>query len=334
MSRWSNRSTSGYCRVIMPNSDLQTFELVSICIPVFNCEDTVEAAVLSLVNQDYPNIEVLISDNGSTDKTAQICEDIQAKNNTVKIYRFSENQGVSENYKQVVRMATGKFIVFGAGDDSWDPAFVRKTLLTLKASQSSVVCMCSVQRQDPDHNPIDILRFDKKGSPQFQTPLDLMREILLKRNQKGDLVKNNLFIHGIFKVEAISDAILNLGFERTNERDTLCRVVLYGNFCHLNEVLFAKTIQRESFTSRNPEDIYSKVKSSRDTIAYSLKTCFGFMRANQAIFSRQLLAFPLFIILVKARIKWLVKHRGYAFMQAYIPDRFHPFIRFVTGKKK
>ena len=53
----------------------EKFPLVSIGLPVFNGEKSLAQALDALLDQDYSNLEVIISDNGSTDRTSEICEE-------------------------------------------------------------------------------------------------------------------------------------------------------------------------------------------------------------------------------------------------------------------
>jgi glycosyltransferase involved in cell wall biosynthesis len=313
----------------IPRSDL-----VSIGFPVFNCIETVESALGFLVAQDYSNIEILISDNGSDDGTREYCEQMAAQHSIIKLHAYAENQGVNENHKQVIRMASGNYFMFGSGDDIWEPSFVRKNLQKLKESPDCVLCMCNVLRRSSANELIDVMQFDGPNSPQFQSPLEFMRTIILKHDRNGTLLKNNLYIHGVYRTEPIADAILNLGFERTNERDTLCRVAAHGDFCHVDETLFKKTMQDLSFSSRHPDDKYTKTKATRGTIAFAVKTSLGILRAENIRFSRRLLSIPLFFAIVSALFKSRLRYSGYRYMQQYVPKKLHPLIRTLTGRSR
>ena len=65
----------------------EKFPLVSIGLPVFNGEKSLSQALETLLNQDYRNLEIIISDNGSTDRTPAICEEFLQKDARVKYYR-------------------------------------------------------------------------------------------------------------------------------------------------------------------------------------------------------------------------------------------------------
>ena len=89
---------------------------VSVIIPVYNAESTISKCVESVFDQDYKNIECIIINDGSTDKTDTICQLICDKNHSVKYIKTS-NHGVSHSRNIGLDNATGDFIVFLDSDD-------------------------------------------------------------------------------------------------------------------------------------------------------------------------------------------------------------------------
>ena len=85
------------------------YPLVSIGLPVFNGEKSLSNALNSLLKQDYANLEIIISDNGSTDRTSQICKDFMQKDSRIKYYRSSENRGSNWNFNRVFELSSGKY---------------------------------------------------------------------------------------------------------------------------------------------------------------------------------------------------------------------------------
>ena len=68
--------------------------LVSIGMPVFNGEKSLARALDALLEQDYSNIEVIVSDNGSSDRTPEICQEFLKKDSRVKYYHSPKNLGL------------------------------------------------------------------------------------------------------------------------------------------------------------------------------------------------------------------------------------------------
>lgn len=92
--------------------------LVSVGLPVFNGGDTIEAALDSLLSQTYTNIEVLVSDNASTDATREICEQTAIRDPRVEYVRQPKNLGPFANSRFVLERAKGDYFMW-LGHDDW-----------------------------------------------------------------------------------------------------------------------------------------------------------------------------------------------------------------------
>lgn len=98
-----------------------TIPLVSIGMPVYNGEDYIEQAVKSLLNQSFRDIEIIISDNASTDDTVNICKRLADDDSRIKLICQTENRGVIANFAHVLDQASGTYFMWAAADDIWSP---------------------------------------------------------------------------------------------------------------------------------------------------------------------------------------------------------------------
>lgn len=98
--------------------------LVSIGLPVFNGEAHISRALKSLLNQTYRNIEVVISDNCSSDSTVSICREIADRDSRVRVFVQTENVGPVNNFSYVLSMSRGEYFMWAAHDDFWDEGWV------------------------------------------------------------------------------------------------------------------------------------------------------------------------------------------------------------------
>jgi glycosyltransferase involved in cell wall biosynthesis len=98
--------------------------LVSIGMPVYNGARFISVALQSLLDQSYQNFELIVSDNGSTDNTANICEEFAEKGARVRYIHHKENRGAIENFNYVLDQARGKYFMWAASDDLWDRGWV------------------------------------------------------------------------------------------------------------------------------------------------------------------------------------------------------------------
>lgn len=98
-------------------------ELVSIIVPVYNVEEYIEKCINSLIKQDYPNIEIILVDDGSIDQCPQILDTWGKRNPRIYVIH-QENRGVSAARNRGLQIAQGKYVMFVDGDDWVDPDYV------------------------------------------------------------------------------------------------------------------------------------------------------------------------------------------------------------------
>jgi len=91
---------------------------VSICIPVFNREALVGRAIESCLSQTFSNIEVVVSDNASTDNTYDVIERYRKIDPRVVVVRNSDNYGALYNFKRALECARSKYVIL-LGSDDW-----------------------------------------------------------------------------------------------------------------------------------------------------------------------------------------------------------------------
>jgi glycosyltransferase involved in cell wall biosynthesis len=101
---------------------------VSILIPVYNRANLIEETVNSALAQTYKNIEVIISDNKSTDNTWKILQELAKKDYRIKIFKNDMNIGPVRNWKRCIDEATGKYGKILWSDDLIAPEFLEKTV--------------------------------------------------------------------------------------------------------------------------------------------------------------------------------------------------------------
>lgn len=96
---------------------------VSIIVPVFNVGKYLKQGIISLINQSYSNIEIILVDNGSTDESAKIIKSMAKKDRRI-ISIYEKNKGVSFARNAGLKVATGEYIMFVDGDDWVDSDYV------------------------------------------------------------------------------------------------------------------------------------------------------------------------------------------------------------------
>lgn len=119
--------------------------LVSIGIPIFNEARFLRASLDSLLAQSYQNIEIIISDNASTDGSNEICSEYANKHSHIKSLRFNENMGASANFEYVFKQSKGRYFMWAAGHDLWSDNYIEQCVKTLESHPEASLSFASTK---------------------------------------------------------------------------------------------------------------------------------------------------------------------------------------------
>ena len=135
-----NISTIETCRDWTPRA--------SIGIPVFNGENFLEQTILSVLEQSFTDFELIISDNGSSDRTEEICRYYASRDPRVRYFRQEVNRGAAWNHNFVFERSAGEYFKWQCHDDLCEPTFVEKCVAVLDREPSIVLCYSQFARID------------------------------------------------------------------------------------------------------------------------------------------------------------------------------------------
>lgn len=125
-------------------------DLVSIIIPVYNREETIEECILSVKGQSYQNFELIIVDDGSTDGTAEVCRKLAATETRLKLFSLGSNSGVSEARNKALDLAGGEYVFFLDSDDVIHPFLLETLVSGIKNSRAKIGATDVVQVRESD----------------------------------------------------------------------------------------------------------------------------------------------------------------------------------------
>lgn len=111
--------------------------LVSIVVPILNAKKSIEKCVESLINQTYPNIEIVLVDNGSTDETIKLLKGYQGSEK-IRVF-FEENPGVFYARNRGIENSNGKYITFVDADDYLEQNAIEKEIELLNKENSEIL---------------------------------------------------------------------------------------------------------------------------------------------------------------------------------------------------
>ena len=113
--------------------------LVSIKMPSYNHERYIAEAIESVLNQTVKDFELIIIDDGSTDKSRDIIEDFKRKDERIKAVFHTENKGIAETFNEAMRVAKGKYMAYISSDDIWIKDKLERQLVVLAKNENLIV---------------------------------------------------------------------------------------------------------------------------------------------------------------------------------------------------
>ncbi len=118
--------------------------LVSVIIPVFNVRPYLNEALDSVINQTYANLEILIIDDGSTDGSAEICDEYANTDTRIAVLH-QDNRGLSAARNIGLELMSGEAVVFMDSDDAYRPQYVEKMVESMINNEVDIViCKASI----------------------------------------------------------------------------------------------------------------------------------------------------------------------------------------------
>lgn len=166
-------------------------KLVSIIVPVYNLENYIEKCIESLSNQTYGKIEIILVNDGSSDKCGEICEKWAEKDNRVKVIH-KENGGLSSARNCGIDNATGEYIMFVDGDDFISETMVEKLYSSLTENDADM-SVCSFRNIYEDGTPVCEMDNDNPITDAVMTAEDMYRALLKKGNWYYIVTWNKLY---------------------------------------------------------------------------------------------------------------------------------------------
>jgi glycosyltransferase involved in cell wall biosynthesis len=190
--------------------------LVSIGIPTYNRAELLARSVESALAQDHHHVEVLVSDNASTDGTVAVARGLATADPRVRVLTSPENLGPAANFNRLRAEATGRYFMW-LGDDDWlDPDYVSTCLAAIFADPEVVLAAGRVLYHGPDGEPWP-------GVPDEPRSPDASRRVL----EFWRTVRDNGPFYGLVPIE-VSRALPPLANAMGNDMHHMSGVAFLG----------------------------------------------------------------------------------------------------------
>jgi len=115
--------------------------LVTVGIPIFNGENNISRVIRIILDQDYENVEILFSDNCSTDNSRGLIQDLILQNKKVRLISSESNKGALANINSLFANAHGKYMLLASLDDSWSRDFITNAVKAMEISPDASLCI-------------------------------------------------------------------------------------------------------------------------------------------------------------------------------------------------
>jgi glycosyltransferase involved in cell wall biosynthesis len=225
-------------------------DLISVVMSVFNAQDSLDDSILSILNQDYSNIELLLLDDSSTDESFKIIQKYKDLDSRVKTYRNSKNIGLTKSLNLLISKSSGRFL---ARQDADDVSLHQRLSKQLNVMKSKNVKICTTRAYVKNSN--------KKipGISNF-----LPSKLLIKYK--------NPFIHGTLMIEKSlmeKYQCYNESFKLAQDYELFYRMLNNGEkIIKLKEPLYILNMENNISTIQKDEQLkYAKL--ARDNQFYS-----------------------------------------------------------------
>lgn len=211
--------------------------LVSIGVPTCDRVTLLERALGSLVAQDYPNLEIVVSDNASTDGTPEVCARMQQRYPFVCYHRVPVRIRPFENFRNALMLSHGRYFAWASDDDLWEPDFVSE--LVAQIERVDGLMLVAAEAQYVLHDGTKLPFFHEGAAFYGLPPSSRMQRILaISEHSYGNL------IYGVYRREALVDesgATVLDACRFFNEIPVFIQVAARGGIRVCDRALFYKT---------------------------------------------------------------------------------------------
>lgn len=222
--------------------------LVSVVIPAYNADAHVAEAIGSVLTQSHRNLELIVVDDGSTDRTAEIAESFD--DHRVRVVRQA-NAGPTRARNRGLALAAGEFVAFLDADDSWFPDKLEHQLPSLQSDEEVSAVGCLMHYQSSSGKVLGVAGQTVGGADQ---------ELIIRARLLPFPLSATLFRRSTLGIVGGFDEVLP---DAAEDLDLLARVGRHGRISCIEEVLGIYRIHPGSLSARSFFSLRSKARFVR-----------------------------------------------------------------------
>ena len=167
---------------------------ISVIVPIYNVDKYLNRCIDSIINQIFTDIEIILINDGSFDKSPQICDDYARKDSRIKVIH-KENGGLSDARNTGIKIARGRYLSFVDSDDYLDPSYLAVLFYAAQRNDCDIsYCNYAIYKQDRGtHKTINV----RKPLPGLTTGKKICK-LTIKDFRSRSYVWNKLYRRELF----------------------------------------------------------------------------------------------------------------------------------------
>lgn len=242
---------------------------ISIVLPTFNGAQYIKASIQSVVNQSFKDWELIIVNDGSTDQTQRILDEVSQKYKNIRIYNNPTNKGLPYSLNKGFSEAKGDYLSWTSDDNLY------KT--------NALEVMYSYLRKHPN---IDMVSCD-------EDIINQRGELLYTLSSKDKCIRNNAGLLDACNIGAAfmytkkiakKIGVYDISMFGAEDYDYFCRIALKGNIKYLSQNIYQYRLHQNSLTSTKQNVIKKKTMEIKKKYAKLFFKKFHFTKKDEALF--------------------------------------------------
>jgi glycosyltransferase involved in cell wall biosynthesis len=263
---------------------------VSVGLPVFNGERFIEAAIRGVLTLTYEDLELVISDNASADRTSEICRDYAARDKRVVYHREDTNIGAKANFNRTFELSRGTYFKWAAADDVCGPRYLARTVNVLDRDPSVILAHCrsaviNAEGQVVDQQELKDRLVIDNGIQCNVSPNDRERRLHDPRApvRFGEILLDTFWCFEIFALIRRKGMLATYpkGQFYGSDKVMLAQLSLMGRFVEIDDVQFFRRAHSDNSTnlSVHAREAWSRRQAKKLVLPTEFPCFWGYTRA-------------------------------------------------------
>jgi len=234
--------------------------LVGIGVPVYNGERYLADALEALISQTYPELDIVVCDNASTDASVEIAQEFARRDPRVRVVVNPENIGAARNYRRSFELSRGDYFRWATADDLSAPEYVERCMDVLLERPDVVQAYPRTRLIDAQGNAIE--DYDDGLHAVAERPSARYRQVTRRLRLVNAL-------YGVIRSDALRRTAM-LGTYIGSDMPLMAEIALYGKIWEVPEILF---FRRMHASAQSAQDVLGQQRhyNPRATRAFSFR---------------------------------------------------------------